>query len=91
MWRRVYGDAAFTGKIIPQYRHGEDDKLAPMRAKYINMVQSHGLVMLSMGSIVSTGLLDAEGKYVLHRVDEEGEDLPPIKKYVYDILRYDTL
>ena len=62
-----------------------------MRAKYINMVQSHGPLMLSMGSVVISGLLDTENKYVLHGVYEEGEELPTIKKSVYYILRYYTL
>ena len=91
LWSHMFGEAAFTIKMVPPAAQGEEDKLAAVRQNYIRCVQTHGSVQLSMGSTVISGLINADKRFTLRRIDENGKGIPAIKKSVSDVLRYEKL
>ena len=91
LWGDIFGEAAFTVQMIPTKQSGEDPSLAGKRAPYVEMVQTHGSVQLSMGAASINGLINFTKKFVLCRTNEDGSPATAIKKSVQNIMRYKTL
>ena len=48
LWSYMFGEAAFTIKMIPPPAQGKEEKLAVARQNYVQCVQTHGSIQLSM-------------------------------------------
>ncbi len=59
LWLRHWGNTAFTVKI-PETNSQQGEK-----AQYIQMVQTHGLVQLSLGAATISGVIDVDSKFLL--------------------------
>ena len=87
LWKYIFGSTAFTVKMIPTQRAMEDRNLRSRRPKYVQMVQTHGSIMLSLG-LVCPGLINFGKRCVLRRVYNEENNFPAITKSTQDIIRY---
>ena len=77
--------------MIPPPAQGKQEKRAAARQNYVQCVQTHGSVQLSMGSTIISGLINADKHFSLCRIDGNGNDIPAIKKSVGDVLCYEKL
>ena len=77
--------------MIPTKVSDKDAGLETKRASYIDMIQKHGTIQLSMGSANINGLINNSKKFSLHRTNEDGTPAPTIRKVVQSVLRYETL
>lgn len=59
--------------------------------KYIKMMRTHGSIQLSLSLVRIPGLTDYGVEFVLRQMNKDGNSLPPIKKVVNGILRYEKL
>ncbi len=59
LWSKHWGNTAFTVKIP------ENDSQQGEKTQYIQMVQTHGLVQLSLGAASINGVIDADSKFLL--------------------------
>ena len=67
VWHKHWGNTAFTVEI-PNERSSQAEK-----TRYIQMVQTHGSVQLSMGAAMLEGLIDADTSFSLRLLpDAEG-------------------
>ena len=82
MLKDVFGKAAFTVQTISTKQKDEDAGLATKRVSYIDMIQRHCSVQLSIGSANIDGLIHFSKKFTLHRKNEDGTKTPTIKKLV---------
>jgi hypothetical protein len=68
IWHKHWGNTAFTVEI-PNKRNLQAEK-----TRYIQMVQTHGSIQLSMGVALLEGLIDADTTFSLHLLpDAEGK------------------
>ncbi len=80
IWHKHWGKAAFTIEI-PDERSPQG-----VKNKYIQMVQTHGLVQLSMGAASIEGMIDVHTSFTLRllpRVD--GKPRPPTQTSVREV------
>jgi hypothetical protein len=77
--------------MIPTKVSDKDAGLETKRASYIDMIQKHGTIQLSMGSANINGLINFAKKFSLHRTNEDGTPAATIRKVVQSVLRYETL
>jgi hypothetical protein len=59
MWHKHWGSAAFTVGI-PESERQQGEKM-----RYIQMVQTHGLVQLSLGAALINTVIDVDSKFLL--------------------------
>ena len=59
LWLQHWGNTAFTVEIP------ENDSQQGEKTRYIQMVQTHGLVQLSLGAALINGVIDADSKFLL--------------------------
>ena len=59
LWSKHWGNTAFTVEIP------ENDSQQGGKTQYIQMVQTHGLVQLSLGAVSINGVIDADSKFLL--------------------------
>ncbi len=59
MWHKHWGNVAFTVEI-PESESQKGEKM-----RYIQMVQTHGLVQLSLGAASINGVINADLKFLL--------------------------
>ena len=78
-------------QMIPTKVTAKDAILATKTASYIDMIQKHGSVQLSMGSANINGLINFSKKFVLYRTKNNGTQASTVRKLVQIVLRYDTL
>jgi hypothetical protein len=80
IWHKHWGNAAFTIKI-PDERSPQG-----LKNKYIQMVQTHGLVQLSMGAASIKGMIDVDTPFTLRLLPgADGKLRPPTKTSVRDV------
>jgi hypothetical protein len=80
VWYKHWGNAAFTVEI-PNEKSPQAEK-----TRYIQMVQIHGSVQLSMGAALLEGLIDADTTFTLCLLpDAEGKARPPTSTSVQGI------
>jgi hypothetical protein len=81
LWHEHWGGVAFTVE--------QPDFTTPagVKDRYIEMVQSHGAMQLSMGAATIPGIVTATRKFTLCLTpDENGQPRVPTKKSLMDIL-----
>jgi hypothetical protein len=59
LWHKHWGNASFTSEIP------EEKSPQGVKTKYIQMVQTHGLVQLSMGAASIEGMIDIDTSFAL--------------------------
>ena len=59
LWANHWGNTAFTVKI-PENNSQQREKV-----RYIQMVQTHGLVQLSLGAVTINGVINTDSKFTL--------------------------
>ncbi len=59
MWHKHWGNAAFTVEIL------ESESQQGEKARYVQMVLTHGSVQLSLGAASINGVIDADLKFSL--------------------------
>ena len=59
LWANHWGNTAFTVEIP------ENDCQRGKKIRYIQMVQTHGLVQLSLGAASINRVIDADSKFLL--------------------------
>ena len=86
LWLKHWGDTAYT---VSMPSNKPDEKMEPGELEnYINMVQSHGSVQLSLGAATLTGLYDANKQFDLRRLPgADNKPRPPIRKSVAEVLK----
>ncbi len=85
-WLPYFGKAAYTVRMISTWEQGPD--VSERRQQYINNVISHGSAELSRGYLAINGLHNVDATWTLRRVDSDGNELPPIKRTVIDLIKY---
>ena len=91
LWEDTFGRAAFMVQMIQTKVTDKDTGLATNRVFYIDVVQKHVSVQLSVGSANNDGLINFSMKFVLHRINEDGTQGPTIRKLVQSVMKYETL
>ena len=82
LWHEHWGGVAFTVEQ-PGF-----NTPAGVKDRYIEMVQSHGAMQLSMGAATIPGIVTATRKFTLRLTpDENGQPREPTEKSLMDILR----
>lgn len=82
LWYKHWGGVAFTVEQ-PGF-----NTPAGVKDRYIEMVQSHGAMQLSMGAATIPGIVTATRKFMLRLTpDENGQPREPTEKSLMDILR----
>lgn len=82
LWHEHWGGVAFTVQQ-PGF-----NTPAGVKDRYIEMVQSHGAMQLSMGAATLPGIVTATRKFTLRLTpDENGQPREPTEKSLMDILR----
>ncbi len=82
VWHKHWGNAAFSVEI-PNEKSSQAEK-----TRYIQMVQTHGSVQLSMGAALLEGLINADTTFTLCLLpDAEGNARPPTTTSVRGIFR----
>jgi hypothetical protein len=80
IWHNHWGNAAFTIEI-PDERSAQGVKI-----KYIQMVQTHGLVQLSMGAALIDGMIDINTPFTLRLLPgADGKPRPPTTTSVREV------
>jgi hypothetical protein len=59
IWHKHWGNTAFTIKLP------DEENPQGVKAKYIQMVQMHGSVQLSMGAVLIKGMIDIDTSFML--------------------------
>jgi hypothetical protein len=82
IWRKHWGNTAFTIEI-PDERSAQG-----VKTKYIQMVQTHGLVQLSIGAALIDGMFDIDTPFMLHLLPGvDGKPRPPTTSSVREVFR----
>jgi hypothetical protein len=82
LWLQHWGNTAFTVKIP------ENDSQQGEKTRYIQMVQTHGLVQLSLGTALINGVVDADLHFTLQlTLDVEGNPRAPTTISLREIFR----
>ncbi len=72
IWHKHWGNSAFTVEM-PAEKSPQAEK-----KRYIQMIQTHGSVQLSMGAALLEGLIDTDTTFTLHLLpDANGKARPP--------------
>ena len=80
VWHKHWGNTAFTVEI-PDERSSQAEK-----TRYIQMVQTHGSVQLSMGAAMLDGLIDVDTSFSLRLLpDAEGNPREPTTTSIREI------
>ncbi len=80
LWYEHWGGVAFT------VEQPDFTMPAEVKDRYIEMVQSHGAMQLSMGAATIPGIVTATRKFVLRLTpDKNGQPREPTKKSLMDI------
>ena len=81
IWHKHWGNAAFTIEI-PDKRSSQG-----VKTKYIQMVQTHGSVQLSMGAAMLEGLINVDALFKLRLLPgADGKPRPPTTTSVREVL-----
>ncbi len=81
IWQKHWGNAAFTIEI-PDERSSQG-----VKTKYIQMVQTHGSVQLSMGAAMLEGLINVDALFKLRLLPGgDGKPRPPTTTSVREVL-----
>ncbi len=81
VWHKHWGNSAFTIEL-PDKRRSQGEK-----NKYIQMVQTHGSVQLSIGAASIEGMIDINMTFELRLLPRAGEkQRPPTRTSVKEIL-----
>jgi hypothetical protein len=80
MWHKDWGNVAFTGEISKnESQQGE-------KMRYIQMVQTHGLVQLSLRAASINGVIGTDSKFLLRLTpDADGKPRDPTQTSVRDV------
>ncbi len=80
MWHKHWGNAAFTVKI-PESKSQQGEK-----TRYVQMVQTHGLVQHSLGAALINGVINADLMFSLQLTpDADGKPRDPTQTLVKDV------
>jgi hypothetical protein len=80
VWHKHWGNSAFTVEM-PTEKSPQAEK-----TRYIQMIQTHGSVQLSMGATLLEGLIDADTTFTLCLLpDANGKARPPTSTSVQEI------
>jgi hypothetical protein len=85
VWDTVWGKTTYTIETL------EDKDPIGVKNKYIQMVQSHGSIQLSMGAATIEGMLDVDTVFKLRLLDAEGNPRQPTKTTIKEIFSMMTL
>jgi hypothetical protein len=80
VWHKHWGNSAFMVEI--------PTKMSPQaeKTRYIQMIQTHGSVQLSMGTALLEGLIDADTTFTLRLLPDADEKArPPTSTSVWEI------
>jgi hypothetical protein len=82
LWSKHWGNTAFTVEIP------ENDSQQGEKTRYIQMVQTHGLVQLSLGAASINGVIDADSKFLL-RLTSDADRAPrePTQTLLREVFR----
>jgi hypothetical protein len=80
IWHKLWGNAAFTIEI-------SDERSAQgVKTKFIQMVQTHGLVQLSMGAALIDSMIDIDTPFTLRLLPgADGKPWPPTTTLVREV------
>ncbi len=85
-WDNVWGNTTYTIKML-----AKKDPIG-VKNKYVQMVQSHGSVQLSMGAATIKGMLDVDTVFELRPLpDAKGKSRQPMKMTIKEIFSMMTL
>jgi hypothetical protein len=88
MWHKHWGNAAFTAEI-PEMKSQQGEK-----TRYIQMVQTHGLVLLSLGAASINKVIKADLKFLLQLTpDADGKPWDPMQtsiKVVFSMMEVNS-
>ncbi len=77
MRHKHWGNAAFTVEI-PEFESQQGEKM-----RYIQMVQTHGSVQLSLGAVLINGAIEGDSKFLLqHTPDADDKPMDPMQTLV---------
>ncbi len=80
MWYKHWGNTAFTVEI-PESKSQQGEKMI-----YTQMVQTHGLVQLSLGAASINGVINADLKFLLQLMpDADGKPRDPTQTLVKEV------
>jgi hypothetical protein len=80
MWHKHWGNAVFTVEI-PESKSQQGEE-----TRYIQMVQTHGLVQLSLEAASINGVINADSKFLLWLTpDVDSKPRDPIQTLVRDV------
>jgi hypothetical protein len=80
VWHKHRGNTAVTVEIPTE------KSIQAQKTKYIQMIQTHGSVQLSLGAATLKGLIDADTSLTLRLLpDADGNERPPTVKLVWEI------
>ena len=80
VWQKHWGNLAFTVEI-PTEKSPQVEK-----TRYIQMVQTHGSVQLSMGAALLEGLINIDTRFTLRLLlDAEGKERSPMVTSIQEI------
>jgi hypothetical protein len=80
VWHKHWGNTAFTVEILMEM------STQAQKTKYIQIIQTHGSVQLSMGAAMLEGLIDADTTITLHLLpDADGIERPLTVKSIREI------
>ena len=80
IWHKHWGNAAFTIEIL------NERSAQGVKTKYIQMVQTHGLVQLSMGAALIDGMIDIDTPFTLRLLPGvDGKPRPPTTTLVREM------
>jgi hypothetical protein len=86
VWDNVWGKMTYTIEMP-----GEKDPIG-VKNKYVQMVQSHGSVQLSMGAATIEGMLDVDTVFELRLLpDAEGKPRQPTRTTIKEIFNMMTI
>ena len=81
VWQQHWGNTAFTVEV-PNEKSSQAE-----RTRYIQMVQTHGSIQLSMGAAMLEGLIDVDTRFSLRLLpDADGNAREPTETSVREIL-----
>ncbi len=80
VWHKHWGNSAFTVEI-PTEKSSQAEK-----TRYIQMIQTHGSIQLSMGAAMLEGLINSDTTFTLCLLpDADGKARPPTSTSVWEI------
>jgi hypothetical protein len=91
LWKDIFGETAYMVRMALTSRSGKHKTLARKRDKYVEMVQTHGAVQLSLGQATIEDLVNFQRKFILCRTDKNWEDVPLHQKSIQIIMMYEKL